>query len=178
LLRVQEQRKTKQKEMLMNRIGRVSLGVGLGLAAMLSGFLVFSSTRASAARAPAPQPAVPAAGEPSFGTAVRPASERQWIAAQVLVVSDELAQPTPLFVARATFNRLRDEAGVSKECDLQGLEFSVVVGAEAEPWGLTPGSTVHLMLLESGIDVPEANIAGDGWFAHGVAAVSLPAGCS
>lgn len=111
---------------------------------------------------------------PRFGTAVPPASEPTWLAAQVLVVSPSLAAPSPLFLNRASYNRLRREAGISELHDKPGLAFSVKIGAAAQAWGLEPGSVAELIQLESAIEAPQSIIAGDDWFAAGLAVTSLP----
>ncbi len=157
----------------MNRVFLVSLAASGGalVAIVVSGFLSQASVAAPSS------PTTPPAVSPAFGTAVRPASETQWIAAQVLVVSADLTAPTPLFLSRAAFNRLRAEAGAQREQDCRGLTLAVVVGDAAQPWGLKPGTQVSLRLLASGVDVPESNIAGDDWFTQGVAVLEYSPDC-
>ena len=108
-----------------------------------------------------------------WGSAIPHSSEPQFVAAQVLVISSALAEPTHLFLNRPVFNALRNEAGFGFADDTPGLSFTVSAGPAAAKWSIPLGSTVELTPLEPGVDVPRSQIAGDGWFTDGRALVSL-----
>jgi hypothetical protein len=119
----------------------------------------------------APRPAVPqpqGKAGPNFGGAVPPANETCWAAAQVIVIGPSVEEPALLFLNRASYNRLRNEAGFGPDDDELGLSLIVIAGEGAKQWGITPGDQVELVQLQNVVHVPESIIAGDDWFTTGV----------
>lgn len=110
--------------------------------------------------------------------AVPPRSEKLLMGVLVAVLEPNRASPSgspELWINRATWNRLRIEAGVAPECDHPGLTLEVVTGEGAKAWGIAPGSTIALAMTEGGmIGVPESILPDETWFVKGVKAVGNP----
>ncbi|MFO1261761.1 MAG: hypothetical protein U1E84_00220 [Rhodoferax sp.] len=111
-------------------------------------------------------------------SAVPPRSEQLLMIVLVAVEEPSASgtESTPMmWINRATWNRLRREAGVSTACDNPTLALEVVTGAGAKAWGIAAASSVTLAMIEGGmIGVPESILPDETWFVKGVKVVGNP----